>query len=161
VDQQKGTDQFEKASLFQRREHTRTPNAVSFILIEAAMRGSLSLLAITLCLAHRTDAFLTVQKRDRPVAFGNNAAVPNGQTPAHNNNKPLSNDHPTRASTTFLAAHGISSANINVNPFALANDPEFTPWLDEEDDSVDLSYSTILMACAFTMALGFGLGYGT
>ncbi|GKY97005.1 hypothetical protein MPSEU_000659300 [Mayamaea pseudoterrestris] len=127
------------------------------------MKASLSQVAISLLLVQTTTAFLTVQKRDRPNAFATNGAAAASSTVPNANNNHKSPGERSHKQPSFLAA---SHAGGHANPFAVAYDyQDFTPWQQDatDDDSmdVDLSYSTILMACALSMALGFGLGYGT
>jgi hypothetical protein len=125
------------------------------------MRASVPLLATSLLLFQTTSAFLTVQKRDRPVALGTSTNTASASVPNNNNPKPLQQggDYTRSLPPTFIASHG---GNGRANPFAVAYEQDYTLWHDAAaDDEVDLSYPTIIMACALSMALGFGLGYGT
>ena len=117
-------------------------------------------LLFSLLLLQGAQAFLTVQKRERSVtAFGTHSAAAPNSAAATSPTKPSSNDryHQTRHVPTFMASHAAGS----VNPLVMAQEQGFTPWVEADDSTVDVSYSTIIMACALSMALGFGLGYGT
>ena len=118
------------------------------------MKRSLCPLLLSLLLLQEATAFLTVQKRDRHVAFGTHSTAAAPNQPASSNNHQHDLHHPRHVPKFMAASHA------GVNPLAMAQEQGFTPWIDA-DDSVDLSYSTIIMACALSMALGFGLGYGT
>lgn len=120
-------------------------------------------ITIAIILLHNAQAFLTVQKIDRPVAFGTSSGTTVSQASQNGNNNVVNGEQPGRTPPTFLASHVGSTQQMH--PFAVAHELEFTPWHDNRevdfDGSVDLSYPTIIMACALSMALGFGLGYGT
>jgi hypothetical protein len=121
------------------------------------MRNSaVIILPITLVLLLQgSSAFTAVQKRDRPaaVAFGptnNNAA--SSSPPA---------THPQQHRYINNSPFGLWPLSSSTSSSAVAQE-EFSYWGDDADDNaVDLSFATIVLACTLSVALGFGLGYGT
>lgn len=101
----------------------------------------LSLLALVLSL---TEGFTTKKKERRPI-FQSTAFT-----------KESSLDQQVHEEQ----AH-VSSTHSGSMPFAFGTTPVQVVQYYEPEEDFDVSYSVALVSCMLSLALGFGLGYGT
>jgi hypothetical protein len=110
------------------------------------MKAFRTMLLLGLALVGGADAF-TTKKRDKRPAFKYSPAVNN-----NNESKEVAREEHTSAAT------GTQSARFAFPPTAAMIQQHYAESAQEEDD---VSYGTALVTCVLSLALGFGLGYGT
>jgi hypothetical protein len=110
------------------------------------MKAFRTLLLLCLALVGGADAF-TTKKREKRPAFKYSPAVNN-----NNEYNEMAREEHTPAAT------GTQSARFALPPTAAMIQQQYAESAEEE---IDVSYGTALVTCVLSLALGFGLGYGT
>jgi hypothetical protein len=110
------------------------------------MRGLLLFVVFLLITLGRSTAFTTKKREPTRRAF-KSASV--------NNN--MKEEAAAASPTTAAAAGGNSAAFAFAHRAAVAHGMPH----DDLDEEVVIGYATALISCALSLALGFGLGYGT
>jgi hypothetical protein len=106
--------------------------------------NALKVFLVLLLVICEAKAF-TTRKRDRRPAF-------KGASPVVIESSTSKEDQPTMSDSTgaiMFAMHG--------NPMT----PAVAIIHEDTEDEIDVGYGTALVSCLLSLALGFGLGYGT
>lgn len=97
-----------------------------------------------------TNGFTTKKKERRPVfpypAFQKETALELQSSPEEQTPHPSHHNH--NGNTRFAFAPGATPVQQVAHYY-------------EQEDEFDVSYSVALVSCMLSLALGFGLGYGT
>ena len=115
------------------------------------MKGIPMLLLLAIALPF-TKGFTTKKKERRPVfqfpAFQTDAALELHSSPEEQPPHPSHHNHNNLGNTKFAFAPGATPVQQVAQYY-------------EQEDEFDVSYSVALVSCMLSLALGFGLGYGT
>ena len=106
--------------------------------------NALKVVLVLLLVICEANAF-TTRKRDRRPAF-------KGTSPVVMESSTSKEDHPALSDASgavMFAMHG--------SPMT----PAVAIIQEDADDEIDVGYGTALVSCLLSLALGFGLGYGT
>ena len=109
------------------------------------MKAFRTMLLLGLALVGGADAF-TTKKREKRPAFKYSPAVNNKES------KEVAREEHTPVATST------QSARFALPPTAAMIQQQHAESAEEE---IDVSYGTALVTCVLSLALGFGLGYGT